>query len=127
MCCFVFFRHVVGKRAAAGFAHVGAELPHDGLTPGAVVSGLADGLAIAATGGNAAVAAARPASSNRLRRENIARAFLPARICSDPLSCSLIPRTLPHGPLLLNEARARRIDPRLGIMASLKSDTLKQY
>src|SRR5882762_210841 len=46
-----------------------------GLTPGAVVSGLADGLAIAATGGNAAVAAARPASSNRLRRERIARAF----------------------------------------------------
>src|SRR5260370_33390083 len=75
ICCFVFSVASSGNsRPLASLMYV-LSLSMTGLTPCPVVSRLGDGLAISTLGGSVAVATARPANSNRLRRERIAGPF----------------------------------------------------
>src|SRR5712664_1783002 len=75
ICCFVFSVASSGNSRPLASPMYVLSLSMTGLTPCPVVSRLGKGLAISIPGGNAAVATAKPASSNRLRREKIVWPF----------------------------------------------------
>src|SRR6266851_4162768 len=75
ICCFVFSVASSGNSRPLASLMYALSLSMTGLTPCPVVPRLGDGLAITIPGGSAAVATARPANSNRLRRERIVWPF----------------------------------------------------